>query len=954
MRPFTLLARNLVWYWRTHATVVAGVATAVATLTGALLVGDSVRASLRDLLLARLGDVHYVVARGGFFGEDLAAKLGGRPMIVADGVATHESSGRRAGAVEVYGVADATRVLLSAALARELDSRAGDTILLRLPKPAAIPLESLHGRKDDVGRTIRLAMGGVEPREFSLRPQQGEVRAVYVPLARLQRELAQPGRVNTIVAGDLPGIERLLRERYALADLGLKLRRLDRQDCLSLESDSAVIRDELAETALSTARSLGLRAEPVSTYLANSIRVRGREIPYSVVTALDAAPAPAGEDGLTLNEWAARDLGTRPGDPLSLDYYVWRSDGRLRTETAQFKVEKIVPIEGATADRDFAPDYPGITTSVNLRRWDPPFPLDLERVRPIDERYWDRYRTTPKAFLRLSRGRRLWGTRFGSLTSVRMVGQASSLPEALRAAIDPAKMGLTITPVRPQGLAAARGATDFGEYFVYFSFFLVLSALLLAGLFFQLGVEQRRREIGLFRALGFPRSRIRGLFLAEGAALAVAGAVIGAAAAPAYCAAILAGLRTWWFGAVGTTRLALHLSAGSLLLGAAAGAAAGLVAIAWTLHRLEPVTPRGLVAGERRSGPARRLAVAAAMAALAGAGCMLLPGRAPAFFGAGALFLLAALQAEAAWLRSRALAPVAGQVTLGLRGAACRPGRSILSIALIASATFLLVALDVFRREGPGEWTRRYPLVAESVLPLIHDPNTPAGREALNLPALEGVEFLPFRLRPGDDASCLNLYRPRNPRILAPVGANPWPVLGSAQPDGAVAAIADANSLEYVLHLKVGQEFVLDQVRYRLVAALRDSLFQSELIISEKDFLRLFPDVEGYRFFLLKGPPEAAGALESALSDYGFDAQPAEARLAGFRRVENTYLATFRALGALGLVLGTIGLGAVLLRNALERRRELALLRAVGYRPRHLALIALAENALLLAALRSE
>ena len=259
--------------------------------------------------------------------------------------------------------------------------------------------------------------------------------------------------------------------------------------------------------------------------------------------------------------------------------------------------------------------------------------------------------------------------------------------------------------------------------------------------------------------------------------------------------------------------------------------------------------------------------------------------------------------------------------------------------------------------------------MAESVLPLIHDPNTAAGREALNIPPLEGVEFVSFRLRPGDDASCLNLYQPRNPRILAPPAAflrsarfafqdavartaNPWLLLESQPADGAIPAIADANSMTYVLHLKLGEEFVLDQTRFRIVAALQDSLFQGELLISEKNFLRLFPDVEGYRFFLLNVPPsersEVTGVLEGALSDYGFDIQPTEARLAGFHKVENTYLSTFRSLGALGLVLGTVGLGAILLRNVLERRRELALLRAVGYRPAHLAAMVLAENVLLL------
>ena len=54
-----------------------------------------------------------------------------------------------------------------------------------------------------------------------------------------------------------------------------------------------------------------------------------------------------------------------------------------------------------------------------------------------------------------------------------------------------------------EGLDASGGATDFGEYFTYFSFFLVVSALMLAALFFKLGVEQRAREVGLLRAVGF-------------------------------------------------------------------------------------------------------------------------------------------------------------------------------------------------------------------------------------------------------------------------------------------------------------------------------------------------------------------------------------------------------------------------------------------------------------------
>src|SRR5207244_5882910 len=148
--------------------------------------------------------------------------------------------------------------------------------------------------------------------------------SVSTALARMQHQLAQPGKVNAVpVTGPSP--ERALKERFTLEDLGLKLRVLEQQHCLSLESDSALIPDAIAETAIAEARRLNLRAARVLTYLANTIRVNGREIPYSLVTALEDTA-----DGVTLNAWAARELTAKPGDIVSLDCFVWNSDGRLR------------------------------------------------------------------------------------------------------------------------------------------------------------------------------------------------------------------------------------------------------------------------------------------------------------------------------------------------------------------------------------------------------------------------------------------------------------------------------------------------------------------------------------------------------------------------------------------------------------------------------------------------
>jgi hypothetical protein len=78
--------------------------------------------------------------------------------------------------------------------------------LIRVEKPSAIPLESLHGRKEDIGKTIRLTLGATEPREFSLNPQQGDVRAAYVPLVSIAAGTGREwARSNTLLlAGPLP------------------------------------------------------------------------------------------------------------------------------------------------------------------------------------------------------------------------------------------------------------------------------------------------------------------------------------------------------------------------------------------------------------------------------------------------------------------------------------------------------------------------------------------------------------------------------------------------------------------------------------------------------------------------------------------------------------------------------------------------------------------------------
>ena len=71
---------------------------------------------------------------------------------------------------------------------------------------------------------------------------------------------------------------------------------------------------------------------------------------------------------------------------------------------------------------------------------------------------------------------------------------------------------------------------------------------------------------------------------------------------------------------------------------------------------------------------------------------------------------------------------------------------------------------------------------------------------------------------------------------------------------------------------------------------------------------------------------------------------PAWRRLAQLQAVENTYLSIFQVLGGLGLLLGSAGLAVVVARNVLERRREYALLEAVGFNQAQLRRLIYSEH----------
>ena len=805
-------------------------------------------------------------------------------------------------------------------------------------------------------------------------------------------------------------------------------------------------------------------AQSILTYLATLLRSDTNAAPYSMVTAAGApwTPTDLRDDEIVVSQWLADDLQVKPGDEIALSYFLPESGAKLIEATNTFRVRSIVPMEMPWADRTLMPDFPGIEKAESTRDWDAGFPLTY-KIRDQDEKYWKQHRGTPKAFVTLAAGQKMWGNRFGNLTAIRFPiptnetitltesstsssGGRESAPtkpdenqrrltsaatvEEFRTALEkkilstlkPEELGLRFEPVRELALKAAEQSQDFGGLFLGFSFFVIAAALLLMAMLFQFGLEQRAPEIGTLLALGFTPKQVRKLLLGEGLVLSFLGGVIGAVGGIYFAKAMLHGLTTVWRDAVGATALSFHVTGQTLVIGLFASVTVCFITLWLALRRLIKRSPRELLVGEIGSEESKTqkpkskvMAFAALLFAMALVAWAVAKGEtanAGIFFSAGALVLMSGLSFISAWLARMTGAPVSAParsdgelehagpeasapfttLALAVRSCARRRKRSLATVAMLACGSFLIVSIGVFRLDANLDATMKtsgtggFAFMGETTMPVVHDLNTQSGRDffALNEQDLAGVNVVPFRVRAGDEASCLNLNAAQKPRLL---GVSPcllsgrftaakgglWEALlvcresHSASPEkneklnDEVWAIGDANSIQWAMHKKIGD--TIDYVdergqpfKVRIVGAVANSILQGQLIIDEADFLKRFPSESGYRMFLVDAPSNTAlqvsATLSRAMQDVGLELTPAAQRLAQFNAVQNTYLGTFQVLGGLGLLLGSVGLGIVVLRNVLERRGELAAMMALGFRKSQLQRLLLMENgALLLAGL---
>jgi ABC-type antimicrobial peptide transport system permease subunit len=1029
MSLFSLIVRNLNYYRKPYLAILAGTVISTAVLTGALVVGDSVRYSLGQLSEIRLGKTRFAVQSGDrFFRQQLANELSEQlkspaaPVLQLEGIALNNDQNTRINRVEVLGIDDRfikfwnsetpqpsdDEAILSRNTAEKLMLKPGDEFLLKLHKQGKASENAPFVSETEPLVTFRLKVASIaddmQMGRFSMKNNQTAPFNIFISLASMSRRVELNGNANLmLLAGkeidnlSPAKLDSLLRLSWQPEDAGLEIKSLPGKQSFEIRSGRIFIEDNTAK-AIETSIP---EAEAIFTYLVNDISSEGKSTPYSFVTAADLNGVQLSEKEILISNWLAADLSVQRGDSIQLKYFKMGALRKLTEDSSRFCIKAILPIDNPMFDRTLMPDFPGMSDAGNCRDWETGAPVDLERIRDKDEQYWNDYRGTPKAIISLAAGQKLWDNAFGHATAFRFLADSANLKGSktqLMAQLNPVENGLQFQDVLAEGKSAAANSTDFGGLFLSLSFFIIAGALLLTALLFSLHAQKRMSETAILATLGFRKKQIIRMLFFEASLVVLAGGVIGSVFGIFYNQLMFFGLNTLWQDAVRTSMLQMHVLPGTLFLGFAVGVLTALITLLFVLIRNLRKPLSVLVKGVEIKSPDEKkahknisLAVSITCFAIAIALTVysFLSPNSELSLAAGGMLLIGGISLLYMVLVNSGIKTsdsFPGFFRLILRNVSLKKKRTVTAVALLALGTFSVIITGANRKTFYGSETSNqsgtggFLFWAEATVPVLNDLNSPEGKEKYGLTGekeFDGVTFAQMLSLDGDDASCLNLNQVSQPKILginpwlfdqqqsfsfaqldvSIVGQHPWLALNEPLAPGIIPAFADQTVITWGLRKKIGDTLLYTdesgkQLKVKIMGGLANSIFQGNILISAELFRQYFPSVGGSKVMLVKGDfakrTGISERLEYLFQDYGMVATPASERLAEFNSVTNTYLSVFMMLGGLGIIIGTIGLGIVLLRNLEERKSETALYQGIGFTRSYIRKLIFTENLFIL------
>jgi ABC-type antimicrobial peptide transport system permease subunit len=881
-------------------------------------------------------------------------------------------------------------VAINEEVARLTGLKPGDEFLLRVNKlntfPANTPFVSVKENSVAVYVKIKHIVKANELGNFQLQNSQSAPRNLFGNIEWLNRLMQLQAKANVILVGESytgNDLEHLLRSQWQLADLNLQIRENALLDYTELISDRVFVEPFVEQFC----RQHIPGSNPHFSYFINSFSANGRSTPYSFVS---SDPELKGQQ-LDVSEWLVEDLQLKTNDSVRISYFEVGPQRRLVEKDTVFVVSRHFEQVGERADKNLMPVIPGLSDAGNCRDWKTGVPVDLKKIRPKDEAYWKSSGGAPKAFVSLATAQKLWGNRFGETTAIRISGlRAADLAQTILAGLDPTDAGYQISDAKTEGDQAASTGVDFGQLFIGLSFFVLFAAVLLTIILFRLFLNYRKTEIGTMSALGFSIPLLRKLYLKEAGIYVFTGILVGIPLGIGYNYMILRAVNTIWVDIVRTSAVQMHLTLTSILVGSVV---IGLVSLATIWMVLNRFLKKQLVSLQRKSAAesattGRTSLVVASILLLSSLFLLFFKGFRngeinPEYFLISGFGLLPGLIFLADWLTRKLTSLNARSTfTLGqftLHRLAAERSRNMMIVGFLATGIFMVFSTGLNRKEvtknadKASSGTGGFNYFVETSIPILANPETHPGRMDLDLPA--EATIVSFQVKKGDDASCLNLNRILQPEIIACNPAefdrrssftfvsssselnalHPWLSLEQTLEGGLLPAIADQGVIQWGMGKSVGDTlFYKDEegreLRLKLIGGLAGSVLQGKVIISAENFFRAFPSVSGSSLFLLDLPGQEKDMkeLKSSWHSYGPEVVTTKERLITFYSVESTYLHIFLLLGAIALLIGTLGLGILLYRITVEQLPEYALLSSLGFQKSQLFRLLMVERLFLI------
>ena len=1030
MSRLDYILKTFTHYFRQNLLVALGVIVSTTVLTGSLIIGDSVRHSLEQSTFSRLGNTtHLVSVTDRYFRQEMANEmetaktaLKVTPILQLEGMAVAGGGEFRVNKVQINGIRNDfskmagtglfdslqnNEIAISTNLAERLQIKEGDNLLVRIKKASLIPMNAPFVSAEETSvslqTTVKKVVSAEELGRFNLKNSQTAPFNIFLSIERLNQLMEFSGKANQLlISTELKndGIVDVVKNCLTPADAGLQIENIEKSGETQISTERVFLDEKIAEVLQKLPG-----ATPILTYFVNEIegkdagKERGKEaavgsrqsstinlnqsplistnlhqshsIPYSFVSTINDNSLTG--DEIVLNRWAADDLQVKPGDSLRLKYFEIGPLRQLIIKEADFVLKEIIAMDNPLSDPTLVPHLPGLSDAGHCREWEAGVPINLDAIRDKDEKYWNDFKGTPKAYISKQKADEIWGNRFGSNTAVRFSAGAFNndlFLKTFKSEINPGDLGMTVSPVREQGLYAARNGTDFSGLFIGLSFFLLVAGIILTSLLFRLNLENRAQQIKLFNALGFGEKQVRSFYLAEGFAVALTGGLIGLVVSVLYTSLVFRILNTLWFEIVRTDVLLIKIFPATLFTGLIISLVVSMLAVfvsvrrfqnqfSGNLKKIKTVKQKwGWVKPMIYLLPIVAVLIVIYQVVISG---QMNPGL---FFLSGILLLTGILLIlrETLFSIEKSASAEFGKKRLILLNLVRNKARSMTVITLFAIGTFLVVStgsnkLDLSAgAQKKTSGTGGFLFFAESSVPVLFDINDKDKRADDGI--VEDFSAVQLMKVEGDDASCLNLNRISQPAILGVEPAalagrfsfavktkdtgetDPWLALNQTSDDGTIPAIADQTVIQWGLEMKVGDILLYqnekgDTLRLKLIAGTTPSIFQGFVMISAQNFLQNYPTHSGTSVFLVEGKLEnqqqIGDELNSVFRDYGWEMSTTVSRLVEFYSITNTYLSIFMALGALGLILGTIGLAVILARSLLERKREIAVMQATGF-----------------------